>query len=134
MFCLFILSHISQRKSLRPRKVKSLSKCSSVLHTHPVGLPCCLSRNSHWQETWVRFMGGKDPLEKEKATHSNILAWEISDRRAWQATAATESHTTQRLNTNKLRNGGEQRVRKHSSEKEGSASGILRGDLPPTCR
>ena len=22
-------------------------------------------------------MGGKDPLEKEKATHSSILAWEI---------------------------------------------------------
>ena len=29
------------------------------------------------QETRVRFLGGEDPLEKEIATHSNILAWEI---------------------------------------------------------
>ena len=30
------------------------------------------------QETWVRFLGWEDPLEKEMATHSSILAWEIS--------------------------------------------------------
>ena len=29
------------------------------------------------QETWVRFLGWKDPLEKEMATHSGILAWKI---------------------------------------------------------
>ena len=29
------------------------------------------------QETWVRFLGQKDPLEEEMATHSSILAWEI---------------------------------------------------------
>ena len=29
------------------------------------------------QETWVRSLGGEDPLEKEKATHSSVLAWEI---------------------------------------------------------
>ena len=29
------------------------------------------------QETWVRFLGWEDPLEKEIATHSSILAWEI---------------------------------------------------------
>ena len=29
------------------------------------------------QETWVRFLGWEDPLEKEMATHSNILAWRI---------------------------------------------------------
>ena len=28
-------------------------------------------------ETKVRSMGGEDPLEKEMATHSNILAWRI---------------------------------------------------------
>ena len=28
-------------------------------------------------ETWVRSIGWKDPLEKEKATHSSILAWRI---------------------------------------------------------
>ena len=30
------------------------------------------------QETWVRFLGQEDPLEKEMAAHSSILAWEIS--------------------------------------------------------
>ena len=29
------------------------------------------------QETWVRSLGQEDPLEKEMATHSTILAWEI---------------------------------------------------------
>ena len=28
-------------------------------------------------ETWVRSLGQEDPLEKELATHSSILAWEI---------------------------------------------------------
>ena len=29
------------------------------------------------QETWVRSPGWEDPLEKEMATHSSILAWKI---------------------------------------------------------
>ena len=29
------------------------------------------------QETWVRSLGQKDPLEKGMATHSSILGWEI---------------------------------------------------------
>ena len=29
------------------------------------------------QETWVRFLGWEDTLEKEMAMHSNILAWRI---------------------------------------------------------
>ena len=29
------------------------------------------------RETWDRFLGWEDPLEKGKATHSNILAWRI---------------------------------------------------------
>ena len=28
-------------------------------------------------ETWVRSLGQEDPLEKEMATHSSTLAWEI---------------------------------------------------------
>ena len=27
------------------------------------------------QETWVRSLSWEDPLEKEMATHSSILAW-----------------------------------------------------------
>ena len=29
------------------------------------------------QESWVRSLGWEDPLEKEMATHSSILAWRI---------------------------------------------------------
>ena len=29
------------------------------------------------QETWFQSLGWEDPLEKEKATHSSILAWRI---------------------------------------------------------
>ena len=28
-------------------------------------------------ETWVQSLGGENPLEKEMATHSRILAWKI---------------------------------------------------------
>ena len=28
-------------------------------------------------ETWVRFLGWEDPLEKGKATPSSILAWRV---------------------------------------------------------
>ena len=30
------------------------------------------------QKTWVRSLGQEDPLEKEMAIHSSILAWKIS--------------------------------------------------------
>ena len=29
------------------------------------------------QETQIQFLGQEDPLEKEMATHSSILTWEI---------------------------------------------------------
>ena len=29
------------------------------------------------QETWVQSLGWEDPLEKEMATHSSIIAWKI---------------------------------------------------------
>ena len=30
------------------------------------------------QETWVRSLGQEDPLEREMAIYSSILAWRIS--------------------------------------------------------
>ena len=39
------------------------------------------------QETCVQSLDQEDPLEKDMATHSSILAWRITmDRGAWQAT------------------------------------------------
>ena len=29
------------------------------------------------QETWVRSLGGEDPLEEGMAAHSSVLAWRI---------------------------------------------------------
>ena len=37
------------------------------------------------KETQVRSLGQEDLLEKEMATHSSILVWEIDDRGAWRA-------------------------------------------------
>ena len=36
-----------------------------------------VKRLSTTRETWVRSLGWEDPLEKEMATHSSILAWKI---------------------------------------------------------
>ena len=35
------------------------------------------------QKTWVRSLGGEDPLENDMATHPSILAWDnLMDRGA----------------------------------------------------
>ena len=48
------------------------------------------------QGTLVQLLGQEDPLEKEIATHSSILAWKNTmDRDAWRATVhgVTKSST-----------------------------------------
>ena len=52
------------------------------------------------QETWVRSLGQEDPLEKEMAPHSSILAWRVpwmEELGGLQSTGRTESDTTERL-------------------------------------
>ena len=53
---IFSIGNNSQRASLLAQSVKNLPAM---------------------QETWVRFQGQGDPLEKEMATHFSILAWKI---------------------------------------------------------
>ena len=51
-------------------------------------------------ETWVRSLGREDPLEKEIATHSSILAWRIpwtEELGGLQSTGHKESDRTERL-------------------------------------
>ena len=51
-------------------------------------------------ETWVRSLGQEDPLEKEMAPHSSILAWRIpwtEELGGLQSTGRKESDTTERL-------------------------------------
>ena len=46
-----------------------------------VAQKCFLVKNPPaMQKTWVRSLEEEDPLEKEIATHSSILAWEIPRR------------------------------------------------------
>ena len=58
----------------------SLTQKSSLIAESVKNMPAM-------QETRVQLLGWKDPLEKEMATHSSILAWRIPwTRGAWQAT------------------------------------------------
>jgi len=53
------------------------------------------------EETWVQFLGWEDPLEKEMATHSSILAWRIPCTEypgGLQSMGWQEPDTTDRLN------------------------------------
>ena len=45
------------------------------------------------QETWVQSLCWEDPVEKEMATHSNILAWRIP----WTDHEVAESDRTERI-------------------------------------
>ena len=51
-------------------------------------------------ETWVPSLGQEDPLEKEMATRSSILAWRIpwmEELGGLQSMGRKESDTTERL-------------------------------------
>ena len=70
-------------ESTNPSQIKGLlfptrSTNQALLITYRASLIAQLVKNSPAiQETPVRFLGQKDPLEKGKATHSSILAWRI---------------------------------------------------------
>ena len=52
------------------------------------------------QKTLVRSRGWEDPLKKEMATHSSILAWRIHEQRNLEGYilwGRKESYTTERL-------------------------------------
>ena len=50
------------------------------------------------QETWVRSLGWEDPLEKENAIHSSILAWRVPWA-VYSLWSCKESDMTLQLNT-----------------------------------
>ena len=61
------------------------------------------------QETWVRFLGQKDPLKKEMANHSSILAWKIrwTEKPSWlQSTGSQEWDMTYQLNHHRVQAAG----------------------------
>ena len=59
------------------------------------------------QEMQVQSLGQEDSLEKEMASHFNILAWEIPWKRSLAATVheVTESDMTEQLNTHMSKKG-----------------------------
>ena len=50
------------------------------------------------RETWVRCLGGEDPLEKEMATHSSTLTWKIP----WEEPGRLQSMGSQRVRHDSL--------------------------------
>ena len=66
--------------SLRCTALVTFLSLSIILHLtkRRVSLVAQMVKNlPAMQETWVRSLGREDPLEKEMATHSSILAWRI---------------------------------------------------------
>ena len=58
--------------------------------------------NPGMQETWLRSLGWEDPLEKDMATHSSILAWRIpwtEEPGGLQSMGLQELGTTEKLST-----------------------------------
>ena len=76
-------------------------------------------------ETWVRSLSQEDPLEREMATHSSILAWEIpwtGEPGTLQSMGSQESDVPERLNN-------------HNDNKDLSTSGWgILGALEPRHR
>ena len=63
------------------------------------------------QEMQFRSLGREDPLEKEMATHSNILAWKSHGQRSlagYSPWGRKESDTTEQQNNKRLKWHGEE--------------------------
>ena len=57
-------------KAIKPEDIFTYREKTSLVAQSVKNLPTV-------QESWVQSLGWKDPLEKEMATHSSILAWKI---------------------------------------------------------
>ena len=78
------------------------------------------------QETRVRSLGREDPLEKEVATHSSILAWEIpwTEEPEGLHGVAKESDTTNRFHFSHIINTAT--AKNHTTLGELNISGEMR--------
>ena len=78
--------------------------CKVVLIPSKLGFPITVQSGGHlpaMQETQVQFPGREDPLEKEMAAHSSILAWRIpwtEEPSGLQFMGSQGSGTTSQLN------------------------------------
>ena len=77
---IFQEEHMLQSTFINMVQTHSLRKVASLfIYVYlSKGLPSIVENNPlPMQETQVQSLGWEDPLEKEMATHSSILAWEI---------------------------------------------------------
>ena len=56
-----------------PRQINE----DEIVWFHGVSVVKDLSAMQEMQETWVQFLGWKDPLEDGMVTHSSVLNWRI---------------------------------------------------------
>ena len=56
---------------------RTLTKKGNIIQIRASLVVQRLKRLPAMWETWVRSLGQEDPLEKEMANHSSILAWRI---------------------------------------------------------
>ena len=90
-----------QRVVKKKKKKKPLGTLRNVYFSWIIQIAQLRKNLPAMQETQVQFLGWEDPLEKEMATHSSILAWRISwteELGGLQFTGSQELDTTEQLN------------------------------------
>ena len=65
------------RKHFRPPCSYNIINIIGTDYTKASLVAQTVKRPPAMRETWVRFLGQEDRLEKEMATHSSTLAWKI---------------------------------------------------------
>ena len=60
-----------------PYSISLLFICNSYIHKWASLVAQMVKKMSAMQKTWVCSLGQEDALEKEMATQSSILAWEV---------------------------------------------------------
>ena len=70
---------LEKNLGLRALRCQMRSPITSRVRSHIQGFPSAavVKNLPAMQETQVRSLGGKDPLEKGMATHCSVVAWRI---------------------------------------------------------
>ena len=97
------MSQLHNQKFLEPNEPEVLGDLVPSLHYGRASLVAQrLKRLPAMRETWVRSLGREDPLEKQMATHSSILAWRIpwtEEPGGLHSRGRKESDTTEQLSS-----------------------------------
>jgi len=90
----FFITKIGEFQGEQDFSICCNSNCASLVAQRLNRLPAV------W-ETWVQSLDWEDPLEKEMATHSNILAWRIPwmEEPGGLQSMGSQSDTTERLHS-----------------------------------